>query len=198
MISVVLQRPPHHARGRDRASVVGERRSARVCERTQLGELRAVLALRECCHEPDGHLRLRFGARTQAAERVGVVDHRVGVRNGQNRAVAAGRGGSGAGRNRFLVFASRCSEMDVGIDERRCQDQTARVDHPVLVRVQLLAELGDDAVVDPHVDRRVEPFGRVEQTGAADDDVLASGRTGEHQATPTADSTTTGPVVSRS
>ena len=41
---VVLERPPHQARGRDRAAVVGERGRARVGELAHLRQLRALLA----------------------------------------------------------------------------------------------------------------------------------------------------------
>ena len=73
-----------------------------------------------------------------------------------------------------------------------------RLDDSVLVRVQRLAELGDHAVVDPHVEHRIDTLRWIEQSRAADDDVVGAAAAGKHHATPTADSTTTGPVVSRS
>jgi len=63
------------------------------------------------------------------------------------------------------------------------------------------AELGDDAVVDPHVDRAVDPFDRVEHASSADDEVLLRCVLDEeHQATSIGISALTGlgPVVSRS
>ena len=88
--------------------------------------------------------------------------------------------------------------MHVRVDECRREDQPVRLDNPVLVRVQPFAELGNHAVVDPHVEGCIDTLGRIEQSRAADHDVVCAAAAGEHHATPTADSTTTGPVVSKS
>ena len=74
----------------------------------------------------------------------------------------------------------------------------ARFDDPVAVRVEFGADLRDHAVVDPDVERRVDPFAGIEDARAADDDVVCAGAPDEHHATPTAVSTATGPLVSRS
>ena len=195
---VVLQRPAHDACRRDRPAVVGEGRRAGVGECPQLGELGAVLALRQRSHEADGDLSLLLRARPQAAQRVRIVDHGVGVRDRQDRAVPSRGCSRGARRDRLLVLAPRRAEMDVRVDERRRENRPVRLDDSVLVRVQPLAELGNHAVVDPHIERRIDTLGRIEQSRTADDDVLGAAAAGEHHATPTADSTTTGPVVSKS
>ena len=62
--------------------------------------------------------------------------------------------------------------MHVWIDEGRRKQQPFRLDHPVRVRVELGAERRDHAVVDPDVEERVDTCNRVDDTGAADDDVL--------------------------
>ena len=59
------------------------------------------------------------------------------------------------------------------IDERGCEHEAGRVDDAMLVRVDLLRDRGDDAVVDAHVERRVDPLGRVDDACAAEHDVLA-------------------------
>ena len=64
---VVLQRAPHHAGVRDRASVVGEARSAGVGKSAHLGQLRSLLAARDRDHEPDRHARLLGGPRAKPA-----------------------------------------------------------------------------------------------------------------------------------
>ena len=51
------------------------------------------------------------------------VDDRVGVRHRQDRAVAAGGGRRGAGRDRLLVLAARGAQVDVRVDERRREDE---------------------------------------------------------------------------
>ena len=66
---------------------------------------------------------------------------------------------------------------------------------------QVRAELGDDAVVDPHVDLAVDALDRVEHPGAADDEVLLRRVLDvEHHATSIGTSALTGlgPDVSRS
>ena len=66
------------------------------------------------------------------------------------------------------------------------------------VRVEVLADLGDHTVVDPHVEDRVDSLDRIEDAGATDDDVVGAGPARQHHATSTAVSTATGPEVSRS
>jgi len=93
--------------------------------------------------------------------------------------------------------------MHVRVDERRCERQTGRLDHAVTIRIEVLAEPCfvnpcNHAVVDAHVEDRVDPFDGIEHARAAHDDVLRSGASGEHHATSTVVSTATGPVVRRS
>ena len=91
--------------------------------------------------------------------------------------------------------------MDVRVDERRCEHEARRVHDAVLVRVDALRHRGDDAVVDAHVERRVDPLPRVEHARAAKDDVCAGTILDpQHHATSAAASarTPTGPPVSTS
>ena len=67
---------------------------------------RAGLALRDRGEEADRHLRVGLGLLGERAEHGGRVDDRVGVRHRQDRAVAARRGGRGAGGDRLLVLAA--------------------------------------------------------------------------------------------
>ncbi len=87
------------------------------------------------------------------------------------------------------------------IDEGGCKHETGCVHDAVLVRVDSLRDLGDHAVVDPHVEHCIDPFGRIEHSRAAKDDVrLLLFADPEHHATSAAARarTPTGPPVSTS
>ena len=88
--------------------------------------------------------------------------------------------------------------MHVRVDERRREHETGRIDDPMAVRVEVGADLRDHAVVDADVERRVDSLRRIEDARAADHDVVCAGAADEHHATPTAVSTATGPLVSKS
>src|SRR5206468_9261223 len=97
----------------------------------------------------------------------------------------------------------RGAQVHVGIDEGGCQHEPVRLDDAVPVRLHGLAELGDDALVDPDAELRVDARDWVENPGAAQDEVLGSPLADvehRHHATSpaTAASTATGPCVSRS
>ncbi len=200
---VVLQRAPHDTGGSNGPAVVGEACGARIGERGHLGQLGPVLALGDRGQEADRNACLLVRARPQPAQDVRVVDHRVGVRDGEDRAVAACSGGRCPARDRLLVFATRRAQMHVRVDERRHERQAGCVDHAMSIRVEVLAELclanlRDDAVVDAHVERRVDPLDGVEHARTAHHDVFGPRAPREHHATSTVVSTATGPVVSRS
>ncbi len=85
------------------------------------------------------------------------------------------------------------------VDEGRRERAPAGFDHAVPALLEVASDLGDHAAVDTNVEDPVESLHRVEQARAADQDVVCSGASGEHHATPTAASTATGrPAVSRS
>ena len=137
----------------------------------------------------------------ERAERRRGVDDGIGVRHREDRAVAAGRRGGRAARDRLLVLTAGRAQVDVRVDEGRREHEPVRLDGPVLVCVDPLRDLGDRAAVDPHLEPRVDPFGGIEHAGAADDEI----RTGkfalpQHHATSAAASacTPTGPPVSTS
>ena len=174
---VVLQRPAHDARLVDGTSVVREGHRAGVGERTELGELGAVLALRDRGHEADWDMRLGGGACAQAAQDVGVVDDRVGVRHRQDRAVATGGCGCRSGCDRLLVFAAGRAQVDVRIDERRDEQTPVALDDEVCVRIELLSDLRDHAVVDANVENRVDSLAGIDDPCAADDDVVVAAAT---------------------
>ena len=88
--------------------------------------------------------------------------------------------------------------MDVRVDERRRQREPLRLDDPMPVRVHLLGDLHDRTAVDPHLEPRVDSLDRVEDAGAADDEIRAGQvLLPEHHATSAAASacTPTGPPV---
>ena len=91
--------------------------------------------------------------------------------------------------------------MHVRVDERGCEHEPGRVDDAMLVVLDLFCDRGDDAVVDAHVEHRVDSLGGIDDARAAQHDVLARPFSGEeHQATSAAASarTPTGPPVSTS
>ena len=130
---VVLERAPHDRGVGDRAAVVGERGGTGVGERSHFGQLLPALAARDGRHESDRDVRLLGGARAQAAQDVWVVDDGVGVRDREDRAVAAGRGGLRAARDGLLVLSSRSAQVDVRVDEGGCEDEPIRLKDAVLV-----------------------------------------------------------------
>ena len=196
---VVLQGSPHHPGCRHRMPVVGEAGRPGVGKRAELGELRPGLPLREGGEEADRHLRLGLGTCPQSPQERGVVDRRIGVGHREDRAVTAGRGGPRAALDRLLVLAARRPEVDVRIDERRREHQSGSVDDAVPVGVDVDADPADHATVDPHVDRCVDAFDRVEHARTADDEVVVAGRPGEDaHAVSNAAATVTGPAVRRS
>ena len=171
---VVLERAAHHACGRDRLAVVGEGGCAGVGQLAHLGELRAFEPHRDRAHEADRDLGLVLGARPEAAQDLGRVDDGVGVRHREDRAVAARRGRGGSRGDRLLVLAARGAEMDVRVDERRREHEARAVDDAVAVDVEAGADRGDRAAVDADVDDLVDAFGRIEDAGAADDEVVGA------------------------
>src|SRR5581483_3951634 len=194
----VLERAAHQPGGRDRPAVVGERSRSGVGELAHLGELASVLPDRDRGREAHGHLRLLERPRAQAAQDLGRVDDRVGVRHREDRAVAPGRGRGRARGDRLLVLAAGRAQVDVRVDERGCEHEPGPVDDAVAVRAEPLAELRDGAAVDADVEHGVDPLDRVEDARAADDEVVGAGAPDEDHATSSAASTSAGPAVSRS
>ncbi len=91
--------------------------------------------------------------------------------------------------------------MDVGVDEGGREEQAAALDDPVPVRVEALAEAGDQASVDADVHDPVDPASGIQDARAPHDEVRSRTRLApQHHATSMADSTGTGtgPCVSRS
>ena len=89
----------------------------------------------------------------------------------------------------------------MGIDERRRQEQPFALQHAVRIRVEVGSERGDHAVVDTHVEDRVDARARIDDACPADDEALFRGRLRvQHHATSSGDCAliATGPVVSRS
>jgi hypothetical protein len=189
----VLERAAHQAGRCDRHAVVGEAGRARVRELPELGQLGTGLALRDCGQEADRDLRLRASDLDEGPQRRGGVDDGLRVRHREDRAVAARRGGRRARRDRLLVLATRCPQVDVRIDERRREHEPVGVDHLVRVRVEVGAEGGDHAVVNAHVHHRVHALDGIQHTCAAHHEVFGWGLLGEeHHATPTGSPTGTG------
>ena len=110
--------------------------------------------------KPTGHARLARGGVEQRAEDRRGVDDRVGVRHRDDRAVAAGRGRAGAGLEVLLVLLAGRAQVHVRVDERREQVAPRRRRRsrrrPGAVSVPGGADLGDLAVADEHVVRRVD------------------------------------------
>jgi hypothetical protein len=194
----VLERPAHEAGRGDGHAVVGEGDRADIGQLAHLGQL--LPPLRACDRGEEAGLDSRVATRGlhERAERRGRVHDRIGVRHGEDRAIAARSRGRRAARHGLLVFAAGRAQVDMRIDERRREDEPVRLDDAVLVRVHRLGDLGDRSVVDPHLEPRVGPLDRVEHARAAEHDVGARKLLlPEHHATSAAARacTPTGPPV---
>ena len=198
---VVLQRAPHHARRCDRPSVVGEPGGPRVGERAHLRQLRAVLTLRDRSDEPDRNVRLGRGARD--AGRAGRSRRRRPAR------CSASRGSRSSRPQQRPRSRSRSSlrPRDPGVRRCTCGSTNAGASSlPAPPRSRGARSCrarspicGDHPAVDPHVERsrrRLRPDRARARRGSRCSSLPVRPR--EHHATPTADSTATGPVVSRS
>ncbi len=164
---------------RDGPPVVGEPGRAEVGELGHLGERVAVLADRDGGEEPGRDPRLLARALAQGTQDRAVVHHRVGVRLPEDHAEAACGRRAGTGVDVLLVLAPGRAQVDVRVDERRHRDQPVAVDHlGALGRRQRVAELRHLAVAEQDVLGAVEARARVEQPGAADQDVGRRGRGG--------------------
>src|SRR5262249_60934256 len=101
-----------------------------------------------------------------------------------------------------LARAPRRPQVEVRVDDRRGEPEALAVDHAMLVRREVRAELRDDARVDPDIQKRVDPLGRVDYARAADDEILVACLSEQHHAAPiscrAAAWTPAGPWVSRS
>ncbi len=143
--------------------------------RRQLGhvdQLAALLAAGDGGEEPGRHGGLLAGPLDQTAEQRRRVDHRRGVGHRQDGDEPAGRRGPGAGRDVLLVLVAGRAQMDVRVDQAGRHGQPGGVDllHPAAV--DRVADLGDPAVGDAHVElRALEAGAPVDQPGAADHQV---------------------------
>ena len=168
---LVLERPSHHPRRADRQPVVGEPDRAGLAHRGHLGQLAPFHPAGDRADEADRDGRDVGGLLAQGAHLVGLVDDRIGVRHRDHPAVAARRGGAGAGLDVLLVLLAGAAQVDVGVEEGGEGVQAARVDLlGALRRLRRpgLGDLGDPAVADDEVAEAVEPRARVDDVGAAD------------------------------
>ena len=197
----VLQCAAHQAGRCDGDAVVGERDRARVGELGHIRQRRPLLPARDRGEESDLHVSLTARGLDERTEDGRRIDDGIGVRHREDRAETAGCSGGRSARDRLLVLASRRAQVHMRIDEGGCEHEARRVDDAMLVVLDLLCDRGDDAVVDTHVERRVDSLGGIDDARAAQHDVLAGPLSGEqHQATSAAASarTPTGPPVSTS
>ena len=152
--------------------------------------------------EPDRHLGLAPRPLDERAEHGGRVDDRIGVRHGEDGAVAARGGGARARDEILLVLPAGRAQVDVRVDERRREHEALALDHAVAVRVEAGAELGDRAAVDADVEHLRRGPASGSSTRAPRTTRSSLGRLGcdEHHATSwiSATLTPTGPCVSRS
>ena len=121
--------------------------------------------------KPTGTTASARACSTSDAEHRGRVDDRIGVRHREDRAVAAGGGRRGAGRDRLLVLAAGRAQVDVRVDEGGREHEPGRVDRAVL------DGRGDHAVLDR--DGRAPssmPARRIEDARAAIDEVVRRSR----------------------
>ena len=172
----VGERPAHECRRRDRPPVVGERDRTGGSELRHLGQLLPALPLRDRRREARRDDRLLVRLLDERLQDGGGVDDRVGVRHRDDRAVASGRCRMRSRRDRLLVLAPRGAQVDVRVDERRREDEPFRSSRDALDR-------GDDAVLDGHGGRAVEPLDGIDHARADRQRVPRSVRPREHHAT---------------
>ena len=188
----VLERALHQPGRDDRAAVVRERRRTETCELGHLGQLLPLEPLRDRRHEAGRNDRVLARLLDQGAEHRGRVDDGIGVGHREDCAVAAGRGGGSARRDRLLVLATRHAQVHVRIDERGSEHEpTSQLDGRV--------DGDDDAVLDRDVEGAVEVAARVDHPGAANrEGVTGRVRPDERHATSRPRATSIGPPASRS
>ena len=148
---------------------------AGVGQLRHLGELLALLPHGHRGGEAGRDPRLRAGALAQREQDRRRVHHRVGVGHGEDRAEAARGGRAGAGLDVLLVLAPGRAQVHVGVDEAGEGVQALRRRPPRSPSGASSepgrADLGDRAVAHEQVAGPVEVRARVEQVGAADEQV---------------------------
>jgi hypothetical protein len=161
-------------------AVVGEAQRALAAQLGHLGELLAAQPAGDRGHEAQRHAGLALGLLAQGAQLRRVVEHRIGVGHRHHGDETAGRRGAGAGVEVLLVLLAGRAQVDVRVDEARQQVAALAVDH-LGARRGLeragRAELGDLAAAHEHVGGAVVALARVEDVGAADQQV--GGRRGD-------------------
>jgi len=158
--AAVLQRALHQSRRDDGVTVVGESRCSEAGELDHLRELLSTKPLGDRGHESGGNGRVLARLLDEGAEHGGRIDHRVGVRHRQDRAVATGCGRRGARRDRLLVLTARHAEVHVRVDERRCEDKAG-------CGLPCGLEGGDHALLDGDIECAVDPCRGVDHARAA-------------------------------
>ena len=172
--SLVLERLAQHAGPHHRKAIVGEADRPGVGQLGHLGQLLAALAAGDRGQEPGGDPSLRSGALAKRLEHRRRVDDGVRVRHREYLAVAAGRGGPGAGVDVLLVLPARRAQVHVGVDECRDRDEALGIHQLGAVwRLQRArrAQLRHLAVPDQKVGRCIERSPRVERARGADEHV---------------------------
>ena len=140
----VLEGAAHEPRVLHAGAVVGEEAHA---ERRHLRHRRQLLAgAADGDGTGDVDVAQRGGAELQhLAHDGGAVDRRLGVRHGDDRGVAAERGGPRAGLDRLGLLAARLAQVGVQVDEAGADDAPAGVEHRAWPS-RSGADRGDDAV----------------------------------------------------
>ena len=139
--------------------------------------------------KPVGTTASVAGSLDQGAEHRRRVDDRLRVRHREDRAVAAGRRGLGARAERLLVLATGGAEVDVRVDERRRDDESAR-------RRRL--DRRDDPVRDRDAQALVDPLRGREHPAFERERVAAAVAAEEHLRDLRGDRRGTGATVSTS
>ena len=138
-------------------------------------------------HEADGDPRVAGGGVAQGAQHRRGVDDGVGVRHRHDGAVAARRGGAGAGLDVLLVLLAGHAKVDVRVDEGGQEVAPAAVDDLGARRrgdAAGRADLRDAPVADEDVVRGVDPRARVEHVGRGDQDLGGRGGRLDERAAP--------------
>ncbi len=158
----VLEGPAHHPGRLDAGPVVGEEAHAERVELPHRGERGAGPALRDAAGGVHVAHRLRAGAE-DGRDDGRVVEGRLGVGHGDERGVAAERGGARARLDRLGFLVAGLAQVRVQVDEAGRDDAAVRVEDAV--GVESRPDGGHDAVLDTDVGGPLT--GRVDDATAA-------------------------------
>ncbi len=159
----------HDRVAEDRLAVVGEGHGACPLERGEVSELFAMAADGCSGNRKDVHVRAARGIEHPAGDFSRVI-HGAGVGHGADGGKAAGGCGHGAAGDRLFVGLAGLAQVNVNIDEARCDDESAGVEAFIGATAQLArrSHFRDTAVFEQEVVFPLELLGGVNEETVTD------------------------------